>query len=100
MKIVSVVKIAVREIYIYLRAYYIMWIEIGLLVLAVPVGLLIAYLTKEELKAGRRWFESMMIASALLAIWFFINQINYVAYTFLFVFVVALVSLVRSYDKK
>jgi len=34
---------------------------IGILVLAVPLGLLLKYLTKEEQKDGKKWFAILLI---------------------------------------
>jgi ABC-type Fe3+ transport system permease subunit len=35
------------------------------LLTAVPAGLLIAWLTQEELRAGRKWFKTMAFGSVL-----------------------------------
>jgi ABC-type Fe3+ transport system permease subunit len=74
-----------------------MLIEIGLLILAIPVGLLIAYLTKDELKQGRFWFRIICDVSLVLAALFLILKVNYLAWTFLFVFVSTGVSIWKAH---
>jgi hypothetical protein len=52
-----------------------MWLEILILLTAIPVGFLIAYMTEEELKDGRKYFRLIFYLSVSLAIIFsFINR--------------------------
>lgn len=74
-----------------------MWIEIGLLALAIPVGWLIAYLTKEELKDGRFWFRVICDVSLVLAALFLILKIDYLALTFFFIFISTAVSIWKAH---
>lgn len=83
------------EVYIYKRVIIKMWIEIGLLILAVPVGLLIAWLAKEELRVGRKWFWAICGISAVLTVLFLVLKIDYLVWTFLFVLVCTGMSLVK-----
>lgn len=72
-----------------------MWIEIGLLILAIPAGLLISWLAKEELKEGRRWFWIICWVSALMAVFFLVLKVNYLVWTFLFILVCTGMSLIK-----
>ncbi len=71
-----------------------------LLVLAIPVGLLIANMCKDELIDGRKWFVVLFIVSVLLGVWFFLIGNNVVGYTLIFIAIKSLVSYVKSFDKK
>lgn len=73
-----------------------MWVEILLLALAIPVGWLIAKLTKDERAMGTKYFVVLIIISILGAILFSIVGISYIAWTFGFMFVVSLISLIKS----
>ena len=73
-----------------------MFIEIVILVLAIPVGFLIAWLTKDELTSGRKWFRILIIASILGVIGFWIYGFPYVSWTFGFILIVSLISFVKS----
>jgi len=44
-----------------------------ILLTAIPAGLLVAWLTKEELRDGRKWFKAIIVASlagCLVALFF------------------------------
>jgi hypothetical protein len=70
-----------------------MWFELLILALAIPIGLLITALTKDEMKIGRKYFKILTIVSALWAILFLIEGIAYLAYTFGFMLIVSFISL-------
>ena len=70
--------------------------EIILLLLAIPTGLILAWLAKEELKEGRKWFKALVIASIALAFFFWIFGVRYVSLTFAFIAVASLVSLIKG----
>ena len=70
-----------------------MWIEISLLVLAVPVGFLIAKLTGDEMKHGRKYFKILSVASLFGIVLFSLLRIEYLAYTFGFMLIVSFISL-------
>ena len=76
-----------------------MILEILLIIAAVPLGLLIAWLVKDELVAGKIYFIAIMSLSALLAFAaYYYNKIPE-SLSLVFVFIVALVALVKSGDK-
>ena len=76
-----------------------MIIELLLIVAAVPLGLLIAWLVKDELVAGKIYFKAIVILSALLAFAaYYYNKIPE-SLSLVFVFIVELVALVKSGDK-
>jgi len=78
-----------------------MLIELLLVVLAVPVGFLVAYLANDELVAGRKWFVAIIALSVVLALWHtFTFAEGAVSWTFRFAIVVTAISLWKSYDKK
>ena len=77
-----------------------MVLNIILLILAVPIGFFIAYLARDELLAGRIYFRVLIILSILGIIGFWIYGNPVIALTFGFIGIVALVSFVKSYDKK
>jgi len=77
-----------------------MFLEIIILILAIPAGFLIAWLSRDELVSGRKYFRILMIISILGVIWFWLSGMNYISWTLAFVFVVSLVSLIKSEDKK
>ncbi len=76
-----------------------MIIEISLLILAVPVGFLIAWMTGDELVAGRKWFMVLLVISIVAGIGFCVFGYGYVGWTFGFIAVVSFISLMKSKDK-
>jgi hypothetical protein len=74
--------------------------ELIILLLAIPVGILIAFLAKDELIAGRKYFKAIIIASILSTIWFFLTKHNPSAYTSLFILITTFISYRKSFDKK
>lgn len=70
--------------------------EIILLLLAIPTGLLVAWLAKDELKSGRKWFKALVIASLALTLFFWIFGFAYISLTLAFIAIVSLVSLVKG----
>jgi hypothetical protein len=77
-----------------------MILKIFILLLAIPTGFLIAWLSRDELVSGRKYFRILMIVSILGTIWFWLSGMSYISWTLAFVFVVGLVSLIKSEDKK
>ncbi len=71
-----------------------------ILVLAVPVGFLIAWLARDELIDGRKWFYSIVIASAFLSIVFAKLGYGYITISLTFITIVSFISLLKSRDKK
>ena len=69
------------------------------LILGFPAGYLLAYLCKEELVSGRKWFLAIMIISIISGIIFlFFNLVA--SLTSFFIAIVSFVSLIKSYDKR
>ena len=73
-----------------------MWIQIILLALAIPVGYLIAWMAKDELKVGRKYFKILVIGSLLGVIWFWMTKQYVISWSLGFVGIVALISLMKS----
>jgi ABC-type Fe3+ transport system permease subunit len=77
-----------------------MIIEIILLVLAFPAGFLIAWMARDELIDGKKWFRALVIASLALGALFWMLGFSYVSLTLGFIAIVSFVSLLKSSDKK
>ncbi len=71
-----------------------------LLILAVPSGFLIAWLCRDELVAGKRWFKILVALGLLTFILFFFLGNYAIALSGLFISIVSLVSFIKSRDKK
>jgi Na+-driven multidrug efflux pump len=76
-----------------------MIIEIILLCLGIPAGYLIAYLGRDELKIGRKYFKIISFVLPFVSILFFFFGFSIEAYSLLFALLIALISLVKSYDE-
>jgi len=77
-----------------------MWLEIIVLVLAIPVGYLISWLCKDELIQGRKWFKILIIAGVIGFFGGFLYGKNEIGWTFGFIAVVSFISYWKSFDKK
>lgn len=66
------------------------------LFLAIPIGNLLARLTKEELKPGRIYFKTIILISSIGAIIALIFRNDFLLFTFLFIIITTLVSLRKS----
>jgi hypothetical protein len=75
-------------------------LNIVLILLAFPVGYWIAYMARDELIVGRRWFRTLMILSAFVGIWFYLSGILYISLSCLFIFVISLIAYYKSFDKR
>jgi uncharacterized membrane protein YccC len=73
-----------------------MLLQIITLLLAIPAGYLIAYLTPEELKDGEKYFKTIIIISFLAGIWFYLTGHPYVSWTSGFIIIVTFISLNKS----
>lgn len=71
-----------------------------ILILAIPAGFLIAWLARDELVLGRRWFRVLVIISVFIGLWFYLIGMFYVSWTAGFIFIVSLISLMKSNDKR
>lgn len=73
-----------------------MIIEIFLLALAIPVGLLISWMAKDELKQGRKWFRAIFIIFIAFGGLFWIYDLRYIALTCFFIAIVGLISFIKG----
>jgi uncharacterized protein YacL len=73
-----------------------MLIELIILILGIPVGLLIAWMCKDELKQGFRWFRMLVILSLVLALFFWLYGLGYIALTCGFIAIVSLISVIKA----
>lgn len=71
-----------------------------ILLLGVPVGLLIAWMARDELVSGRYWFRILFILAIISEISFFIVGLINESLTSLFIAILALISYVKSNDEK
>ncbi len=69
------------------------------LLLAIPIGYLIAWLARDELIAGKKFFKALIGAAAILIVIFSFFGNLYIVLTLIFISVVSFVSLKKSYDK-
>lgn len=76
-----------------------MVLELLVLALAIPAGLLIARFTKEELKPGKKYFKPLIILAVLATIWFYLTKLPAEALTSAFIAITTFISLMKS-DKK
>jgi len=69
------------------------------LLLGIPAGYLLAWLCKEELVLGRKWFLVILVLSLVSGVVFlFFNLIS--SLTSFFIVIISLISLILSYNKK
>ena len=67
---------------------YKLFMGIVLLILGIPIGNLLAKLTKEELKKGKEHFKFLIILSLIGAIVFLILENDAFLFSFLFIIIV------------
>ncbi|MBI3334259.1 hypothetical protein HYZ97_02130 [Candidatus Pacearchaeota archaeon] len=72
--------------------------SILLILLAVPIGFLIAWQARDELLLGRSWFRALFIASILVGIWAFLSKEPGIGFTCAFILIVSLISYIKSFD--
>lgn len=75
-------------------------IDIIILLLAVPTGYLIAYLAKDELVIGRRWFILIIIVAFIGEIISFFWLYSYITLALAFIIIATFISYKKSFDKK
>jgi hypothetical protein len=75
-----------------------MVLEIVALLLAIPVGYLIAYLARDELVVGRKYFKILIWTSVLGIVIFWAMGMAEIVWTFGFIGIVSFVSLRKSLD--
>jgi predicted membrane protein len=74
-------------------------LTILVLILAFPSGYLLAYLCKDELIDGRKWFKLLALISTILVVIFLFFNLT-IALTLIFISIVSLISLIKSYNRK
>lgn len=67
---------------------------------AIPVGFLIAFLARDELVAGRRWFRGLVLAGILGAGWAFLIGKGAIVWTLLYLAVLAFIAYCKGFDGK
>jgi uncharacterized membrane-anchored protein YhcB (DUF1043 family) len=68
-------------------------IGLVVLILGIPIGMLIAKFTKEELKSGQKWFKRIIVLSIIGAIIGLIIGNDVLLFSFLFIAIVTSQSL-------
>lgn len=66
------------------------------LLTAIPVGLLIAWLTKEELRDGQKWFKLVVLLSCVGSVAFLILKNEIVALSLVYMAIVSYMSVRRA----
>ncbi len=84
-----------------MQEIYILVIGGILLLLGIPIGDILAKVTKEELEQGKKWFKLLIIASLILSVIFLILKKDDLFFTMLFIAIVTSRSLnIRKENKK
>jgi hypothetical protein len=77
-----------------------MLVEIGLIVLAFPLGYWISWMARDELVYGRFYFLVLIIACAVLGIFSFVYEKEVWGYSLFFILVFTIPGYWKSFDKK
>ena len=77
-----------------------MSIEIIILLLAIPSGFLIAWLCRDELIAGRKWFAALTLIFFVIGWWFFLAGNYVIMHSCFFITITAFISYYKSKDKR
>ena len=77
-----------------------MILELIIMMLAIPSGYLIAWLARDELVAGRKWFYILIFLSVVVWVVFYFKGKEYASWTSGFIIIVSFISLMKSKDKK
>ena len=67
-----------------------------ILLTAVPAGLLVAWLTKEELRAGKKWFKMIIALSLAGSVVFLVLENEAVTLTLVYIAIATGISLGRT----
>jgi len=73
-----------------------MIIEVILLILAIPAGFIIAWMAKDELKQGKKWFKLIAMTFPAFGLLFWIYGISYIALTCAFIAIAGYISLIEG----
>ena len=76
-----------------------MFLETIVLLAAIPAGFLIAYLAKDELIVGRKWFVILMMLSSLVGIILYFFGFFSGALTSAFILIFTATSFWKSFDE-
>ena len=71
-----------------------------LLIVAIPVGYLLAWLGKDELVDGRKWFRIIVLVFAIVGVWSYLMKEMVWAWTSAFIVIVGIVNYRLSGNKK
>ena len=71
-----------------------------IVLLGIPVGLFVAWLASDELRAGRKWFIALSLTSLIAGIVFFLFEEVVGATTCFFILALALAAWRKSFDKR
>jgi len=74
--------------------------EILVIFVAIPLGYWVAYLARDELVIGRKWFLLVMIVSAIMAVMSFVFRDTVIGFSSLFILLFTYISYWKSFDKK
>jgi len=77
-----------------------MIIELLILILGIPVGLLISWYSRDELISGRKWFKILIIFSTILGIWGLLIKFDYISWTAGFMIIISFTALIKSRNPK
>ncbi|MDP4039745.1 MAG: hypothetical protein Q8P57_04160 [Candidatus Pacearchaeota archaeon] len=77
-----------------------MILNIIILLLAIPVGFLISWLSRDELINGKKYIKILFIASILGIIGFWIYGFSTASWSSGFMGIVSLIGLIKSEDKR
>lgn len=77
-----------------------MIVEIIVLLLSIPIGFLIAWFARDELKSLRKWIRALVIVSIIGMVFGWFSEEYYLVWTFAFIFVVSIISSIKSNDEK
>jgi hypothetical protein len=77
-----------------------MFLELILVFLGIPVGYLIAHLTRDELLEGRKWFLWLIGLGAFLGVFGFSVGREEIGFWGCFILIVSFVSYWKSFDRK
>ncbi len=77
-----------------------MILEIIILVLAFPAGYLVAWMARDELIAGRKWFKTLIIIGLVLGLFFAVKNYKISYILSFFIVIVSFISYKKSFDKK
>ncbi len=79
------------------------WIYIVILLLAFPAGYLLAYLARDELVLGRKWFVLLSVVSLISAVIISFTNLELkflIILSLFFIIIISLIAVWKSHDLK